>query len=106
MNIYQIMLSTLYPKSERGRCVLSALYNLSIKYCYTHTPAALSSDELRSSLMSKQVAIINTDSRHSEHVGVHPSFSLFSPNWKCHHCMCATTAENMIQCDYCDKWYH
>ena len=48
-----------------------------IQYCYTHTLAALSSDELRSSLTSKQVAIINTDSllSHSEHVGVHSSFS-------------------------------
>ena len=27
-------------------------------------------------------------------------------DWKCHLCTCITTKQNMIACDFCDKWYH
>ena len=40
---------------EPGRCVISAVYNLSRKYCYARAQTVLRSDELLSSLSSMPI---------------------------------------------------
>lgn len=36
----------------------------------------------------------------------HVIVDVLKEDWKCHLCTHITTTENMIQCDFCDKWYH